>query len=142
MVLESRKGRPAAAGWKTGLTARQGFVDVGLVAHIEHQPVLRRIEYPVDGYRQFHHAHIGGEVTAGFRHIFQQKLPQLTAELRQLFLIECPDVRRGMNGIQNHNDLQCRSGAMKQMQKPARQIHHLLALVHGKGLSNGFSADG
>ena len=28
-------------------------VDVGLVAHIEHQPVLRRVEYPVDGYRQF-----------------------------------------------------------------------------------------
>ena len=59
----------------------------------------------MDGYSQFYNAHIGRKMSAGFRHVFQQKLPQLLTKLRQLILIECPDILRGMNGIQNHNDL-------------------------------------
>ena len=91
---------------KQSLTARQSLVDIGLVTHVEHQPILRGVKHPVDRHRQFDHAQIGRKMPAGFRHVFQQKLPQLTAELRQLFLIEFPDVRRGMNTVQNHNDLQ------------------------------------
>ena len=90
---------------KQCLTAGEGLVDVGLMPHVEHKAVMGSIKDPVDRHRQLHNAQIGGKVSACFRHVFQQKLPQLLTKLRQLILIECPDILRGMNGIQNHNDL-------------------------------------
>ena len=51
-------------GVKQRLPAGEGLVDVALVAHVEHQTVLRRVEHPVDGYRQLHHAQIGRQMPA------------------------------------------------------------------------------
>lgn len=90
---------------KQCLTAGEDLVDVGLMPHVEHKAVMGGVKDPVDRHRQLHNAQIGGKVSACFRHVFQQKLPQLLTKLRQLILIECPDILRGMNGIQNHNDL-------------------------------------
>ena len=90
---------------KQRLTAGEGLVDVGLMPHVEHKAVMGGVKDPVDRHRQLHNAQIGGKVSACFRHVFQQKLPQLRAELWQLFLLKCPDILRGMNYIQNHNDL-------------------------------------
>ena len=42
----------------------EGLVDIALVSHVEHQPILRRVEYPVDGHRQLHHAQIGRQMPA------------------------------------------------------------------------------
>ena len=55
----------------------KGLVDVALVAHVEHQTVLRRVEHPVDGHRQLDRAEVRGQMPARFRHIFQQKFTQL-----------------------------------------------------------------
>ena len=41
------------------------LVHVALVPHVEHKPVLRRVEYAVDGHRQLHGPQIGGQVPAG-----------------------------------------------------------------------------
>ena len=42
----------------------EGLVDIALVSHVEHQTILRRVEYPVDGHRQLHHAQIGRQMPA------------------------------------------------------------------------------
>ena len=90
---------------KKFLSPCQCLVYIGLMANVKYQPVMRRIKHTMDGYSQFYNAHIGRKMSAGFRHVFQQKLPQLRAELWQLFLLKCPDILRGMNYIQNLNDL-------------------------------------
>ena len=63
---------------KKFLSPCQCLVYIGLMANVKYQPVMRRIKHTMDGYR---------------------------AELWQLFLLKCPDILRGMNYIQNHNDL-------------------------------------
>ncbi|MPM75994.1 hypothetical protein SDC9_122989 [bioreactor metagenome] len=64
--------------WKSGKAAElpqsaeqlpaacQSLVDIALVAHVEHQPVIGGIEHPVDRHRQLHHTQIGGQMPAGF----------------------------------------------------------------------------
>ncbi len=63
--------------------ARQNLVWIGLMAHVPNQPVVRRIEDVVQGYRQFDGAEPGGKVPATGAHTVDEKLPQLLGELRQ-----------------------------------------------------------
>ena len=61
---EAGEAAQLAQGAKQLPPPGEGLVDVALVAHVEHQTVLRRVEYPVDGYRQLHHAQIGCQMPA------------------------------------------------------------------------------
>ncbi|KAF5066127.1 hypothetical protein DSECCO2_266720 [anaerobic digester metagenome] len=36
------------------------FVNIALVSHVEHQPVVRSVKHAVDGHRQFYYSQIGG----------------------------------------------------------------------------------
>lgn len=47
---------------EAAVAARQELMGIGLVAHIEDEFIARRIENPMEGDRQFHHAEIGGEM--------------------------------------------------------------------------------
>ncbi|CAM5456367.1 hypothetical protein SVIOM342S_06626 [Streptomyces violaceorubidus] len=47
------------------LTAGQQLVYVALVAGVPQDAVVRRLEDPVQGDGEFHHAEVGSEVTAG-----------------------------------------------------------------------------
>ena len=72
-------------------------MDVALMAYVEHQPVLRCVEDPVDGHRQLHRSQVGGQMAAGFGHMLHQELPQLPAQGLQLFPVQGLHVRRGMD---------------------------------------------
>ena len=103
--------------WEAGETAKltqsgeqllasgDGFVDITLVSNIKYKAVYTGIKYPVNGYRQFYRAQIGGQMPAGLGDIFQQKGPQLLTELRQLLFIQCFDVRRRVNMFEKHRNL-------------------------------------
>ena len=84
-------------GVKQSLPAGEGLVDVALVPHVEHQPVLRCVEDPVDGHRQLHRSQVGGQMAAGFGHMLHQELPQLPAQGLQLFPVQGLHIRRGMD---------------------------------------------
>ena len=71
-------------GVKQRLPAGEGLVDVGLMPHVEHKAVMGGVKDPVDRHRQLHNAQIGGKVSACFRHVFQQKLPQLLTKLQNV----------------------------------------------------------
>ena len=60
----------------------ENLVCVGLMPHVEHKAVMGGVKDPVDRHRQLHNAQIGGKVSACFRHVFQQKLPQLLTKLQ------------------------------------------------------------
>jgi len=66
----------------------QRLVHIALVPHVEHQPVHGGVKHPVNGYRQLHHPQVGGQVSAGFGYLIQEKTPQLTAKLAGLILVE------------------------------------------------------
>ena len=59
-------GKPAFLAQRANALAPAGqdLVGIALVAHVEHQTVLRRVEHPVDGHRQLHHAQIGCQMPA------------------------------------------------------------------------------
>ena len=88
-------GKPESV--KQRLPAGEGLVDVALVPHVEHQPVLRCVEDPVDGHRQLHRSQVGGQMAAGFGHMLHQELPQLPAQGLQLFPVQGLHIRRGMD---------------------------------------------
>ena len=70
----------------------QRLVDVALVAHVEQKPVTGRVKHPVNSHRQLHHAQVGGQVPAGFRHLLHQKLPHFGAERLQLRIRQLPNI--------------------------------------------------
>ena len=54
-------------------SAGQDFVRVGLMAHIPHHPVFRRIEHIVQGHSELHRTEVGAQVPAGFGDAAEQK---------------------------------------------------------------------
>ena len=75
-VLAQRTHAPAPPG--------QDLVRVGLVAHVPHQPVVRRVEHAVQRHRQLHGAQVGTEVAAGLRHAVQHIGAQLRCQRFEL----------------------------------------------------------
>ncbi len=57
------------------------LVHVCLVPGVEDDPVMRRVEDPVDGQRQLDHAQVGTEVTSGLGHPIDQERADLAGEL-------------------------------------------------------------
>ena len=92
-----------AEGSKPLPAARQHFVDVALVAHVEDQAVPLRVKHPVDGHRQLHRPQVGGQVPPSLGDALYKKLPQLLAELGELALRQRPDVGGRVDGIQKHS---------------------------------------
>ena len=64
------KGIPAAG---------EQLVDIGLMPHIKHQPILGRIINRFQRHRQFYHAQVPGQVTPCFRDAGNQKFPNFCA---------------------------------------------------------------
>ena len=52
-------------GVKAASAPGQQFVDVSLVAHVEHEPVFRRIKYVMHGKRELDHPKIRPQMSAG-----------------------------------------------------------------------------
>jgi hypothetical protein len=72
--------------------ARQDLVRIALVADIEDQPVVRRVEDAVDGDRQFDHAEPGAEMPAGARYRIDHLVPDFACKLRQVAILELAQV--------------------------------------------------
>ena len=73
--------------------AGEHFVDVALVADIEDEPVLWRVEDAMQRDRQFDHAEIRPEMSAGLRQNIDELFAHLLRELRQLLFRDRFDVR-------------------------------------------------
>ena len=68
--------------------ASKNFVDVGLVAHVEHDLVFGSIKDRVQGHGQFDHAEIWSKVAAGLRQRLNQEFTDLLRQLRHLRFIQ------------------------------------------------------
>ena len=82
------------------LPASDDLVDVRLVPGVEDQPVARRVEDPVQGERELHHAEVRTKVAAGARHLFHQKVTDFGGEQRQLLRRELLEVFGTVDGAQ------------------------------------------
>ena len=97
-LLRLRKaGEPSqlTQGAKELPAAGEGFVDVALVAYIEHQPVPGGVVGAVERHRQLHRTQVGGQVPAGAGHALHQEAAQLPAQQLQLSAVQPLHVRRG-----------------------------------------------
>ena len=80
---------------KPGAAAGQQLVGIALVAHIEHNFILRQAQCPVQRDRQLHHAQVGGKMSAGGGNALDQEAADLVAQdgqflRKQLFDITWP----------------------------------------------------
>ena len=69
---------------EVGRAAGEDLVHVGLVAGVEDDPVVRRVEDPVDGDGQLDHAEVGAEVAAVPGDLGDQEVADLAGELVEL----------------------------------------------------------
>ena len=93
LVLAHRVDAIAPAG--------KHLVDVALVADVEDELVLRRVEDAMQRDRQFDHAEVRAEMAAGLRKNADQLVAHFLRELRQLLLLQRLDVRRRTNALQD-----------------------------------------
>ena len=64
--------------------ARQQFVRITLVPHVEHQPVSIWVVHAVERNAELHRPKVRGQVAPSPGHVFYEKAPYLAAELREL----------------------------------------------------------
>ena len=69
-------------------------MDVGLVAGVEEDLVLRGVEDPVQGDGQLDHAEVGAEVAAGLGDRVDEEGPDLPGQLVQLLRAEPVQIAR------------------------------------------------
>ncbi|CAM5529107.1 hypothetical protein STENM223S_01087 [Streptomyces tendae] len=85
------------------LASGEQLVHVGLVAGVPEHLVLRRVEDPVQGEGEFHHAEVGAEVAAGLGHGLDEEGTDLLGQLVQLFQAEPVQIARSRDaGQQRH----------------------------------------
>ena len=77
--------------------AREQFVDVSLVGHVEDQLVLRSRENPVQGDGQLDDAEVGAEVAAGARKNRDERIADFPGERRELLVVEFRDILRPLD---------------------------------------------
>ena len=70
----------------------QNFVRIGLVAHIPHQAVVRRVEHIVQGHGQLYRAQVGAQMAAGFGHAVEHKFAQLIGQGGQSRARQAPHI--------------------------------------------------
>ncbi len=78
----------------------QNFVGIGLVAHVPHNAIVRRVVDIVQRHGEFHGAEIGAEMPAGLGNAFQQIGAQLIGQLAQLPARHVPQVAWIIDGLQ------------------------------------------
>ena len=109
-------GQPAALPQRAELRDASGqqLVHVGLVPGIEDDPVLRRVEDPVDRDRELDHAKVRAEVTAGPGGRLDQQIADLHGEEGELILAESLQVLGAIDVLQQGHGvlLMCCAGLM------------------------------
>jgi hypothetical protein len=76
------------------------LVDVGLVADVEDEMVLGRIEDVMHGEREFDHAEVGAEMASGLGEDGDQLLADFSGEDIKLGNRELFDIEWGINGTE------------------------------------------
>ena len=77
---KARQATQLAQAAHAVLSASQNFVWVGLMTHVPHQTVVRRVEHVMQGDCQFDRAQVGAQVPAGFGDAVEQVGAQLIAQ--------------------------------------------------------------
>ena len=85
--------------------ARDNFMGIALVAHIEHDPVNCAVVYSMKRDRKLDRTEIRREVAAGLRNIFYQELSDLSAQRIQLIRAELFYIIRGVYSLYNTQNL-------------------------------------
>ena len=85
---------------KTVEAAGENLVDVGLVADVEEDLVLGRVEDGVQREGQLDHAEIGAEMAAGFGESLDEEGADLLRQLGHLRSVQAFQVGGRMNGLQ------------------------------------------
>ncbi len=75
----------------------EDFVRVGLVAHVPHQAVVRRVKHAVQGDRQLNGAQIGTQVTAGLGHAVENVVAQFVGQWLELVARQAAQVSGGFD---------------------------------------------
>ena len=75
----------------------EDFVRVGLVAHVPHQSVVRRVEHTVQRDGEFHRAQVGAQMAAGLGHAVQDVFTQLIGDLLELVARQAAQVGGGFD---------------------------------------------
>ena len=108
-----RKARDAAKlaqGGHAVAPAGEDLVRVGLVAHVPHQPVFRRMEHVVQSHSQLDGAQVGTEVPAGLGHAVDHIGAQLGGQGLQLGAAHTPQLGRAVHAGQQRVSRRRRQG--------------------------------
>jgi hypothetical protein len=93
-VLLPQPGEPGSA-------PGDDLVHVRLVAGVPQDPVVRRVEDPVQRQRELDGAEIGAEVAAGARHRGDQEVPDLLGQRGELRAVQPPQVPGSVDRVQH-----------------------------------------
>src|SRR3954469_10190798 len=96
-------GEPAALPQRPNPLAASGqnFVRVGLVSDVPDQPVVRRVEYVMQGDRQLDDAEACSEMATGYRDRADRLAAQLVGNFLKVFLVDAAQIGRRLDRIQN-----------------------------------------
>ena len=97
---------------EAGLAAGQQLVHVRLVAGVEDDAVLRRVEDTVHGDRELDHAEVRPKVTARSRRRLDEKITDLRGQAGELVLTESLQVLRAVDALQQGH-VDCSSSAVR-----------------------------
>ena len=97
---EARQASTLAQGADAVAPSGQDLVRIALVPDIPDQPVMRGIEYVVDGDRQFDHAKTSAEMSTGFGHGVDHLHAQFFGQLRKQLVVQVAKARNIGNAVQ------------------------------------------
>ena len=89
-----------AKGGELGPATGEDLVDVGLVAGVPQQDVMRGVEHPVQGERQLDDPQVGAEVPAPHRDRVDDQLPDLRRQHLEGIGVQPAQVGGGSDGVQ------------------------------------------
>ncbi|MEZ0003412.1 hypothetical protein ABIA18_005209 [Sinorhizobium fredii] len=128
-------GAPGEAGQAAFLAQRadaiappgQDLVWIALVADVEDQPVMRRVEDLVDGDRQFDDAEAGAEMAAGARHRIDHLRTQFACQLRQVPVVDPLEIVGDVDLVEQR----------RRRHRIGWQLCHAACLVRAEGAARG-----
>ncbi|GIX31572.1 MAG: hypothetical protein KatS3mg124_2044 [Porticoccaceae bacterium] len=92
---------PLLANGEEGFAAAgEDLVGVGLMAHVPHQPVARRVVHVVERDGQFHHPEAGAEVATATADGVEEISAQLVGEHLQLGGLEAAQIGGGVDLVE------------------------------------------
>ncbi|MPN32657.1 hypothetical protein SDC9_180137 [bioreactor metagenome] len=99
-LRKARQAAHLAQGRHALAAAGEDLVRIGLVAHVPHDAVARRVEHLVQRHRQFHGAEVGRQVPAGLRDALQHERPQFIGQRLEFRAREPTQIGRIIHGVQ------------------------------------------